>query len=182
MRANVLRSCLLILVAGVCMGVDGCPNATPSKMTGGGTIASVSGVSGDKANFGFVGDGCDPNDVVGELNYHDKNAPRFQPGGVKLLGEVVEAGRCVEPGAGTTENRACGSCPVNTAHGITALYRSTNPKRPGTGTVIVCLGDNGEGANASAPDVALIAVIDGPFAGYFNEGTVQGNVQVHSCE
>ena len=184
MRANVLRSCRVLLLAIVGMGVNGCPpdTAIPGKVTGGGTIPSTSGVSGNKANLGFIGDGCDPDNVAGSFNYHDKNAPGFQPGGVKVLGAVVEAGECALPNGDTTGNQACGLCGDSATHGITALYRSTNPKQPGTGTVIACLTDNGEGANAGAPDAGIIEVLSGPFAAYFNAGAVQGNVQVHSCE
>ena len=75
------------------------------------------------------------------------------------------------------------SCPDDSFE-VEVEYRSTNPRYPGTGTALACVVDNGEGANAPA-DKAIIKVKDGPqggpYAGYSNEGPVQGNVQFHTC-
>ena len=73
----------------------------------------------------------------------------------------------------------CGGCPANSFQ-AEIEYRSTNPKNRGDGTAFACVLDNGEGKNAP-PDTARIQVDNGPFGGYSNQGTVQGNIQFHTC-
>jgi hypothetical protein len=60
-------------------------------------------------------------------------------------------------------------------------YDSQNPKAPGEGYAIICLADNGEGANHHA-DIAAAYIDTGPFYGYVNCGEVSGNIQEHSCD
>src|SRR5262245_24533001 len=155
------------------------PPFTPMKMTGGGWIPSAADLPGAKANFGFNASHCTVDTFEGHFNYHDKSAPSFQPGGVKMNGDVVSAFLCT--GADCPPG-----CEVNSLV-AEVEYRSTNPKFPGTGTARACVVDNGEGAHATAPDYAVITVGSGPFgpmrgrAGYANSGNVQGNIQFHDC-
>jgi hypothetical protein len=78
-----------------------------------------------------------------------------------------------------TGNCASG-CPPGSVE-VEVEYQSTNPRRPSTGTALVCVVDNGEGAKAPAKDTGLIMVSTGPFAGDSNSGEVQGNIQSHTC-
>lgn len=126
-----------------------------------------------KANFGFNAAHCTETTFSGHFNYHDKHAPNFQPGGVKMNGAVVSATQCV--------GHACASgCPQDSFEAVVE-YRSTNPRFPGSGTARACVADNGEGSKAESEDRALITVVDGPFAAYSNQGDVQGNIQFHTC-
>lgn len=154
----------------------GGPIISEVKMTGGGWIPSVSGNEKDKANFGFNAAKCDTAiPVVGHFNYHDKYAEGFQPQGVKMNGVITEVVLCVN-----TSPSNCMICPPNSFE-AEIEYRSTNPKNKGEGVFFACVVDNGEGANAPDDDMGIIDVMSGPYAGYFNEGAVQGNIQFHTC-
>jgi hypothetical protein len=176
------------------VALTGC--ATPAKFTGGGWLPSTSGGARDKANLGFNMQNCDPGNtpISGHFNYHDMKAPAYAAtGGVKLGGFVVNGGACTlqPPIPPATAAVACdvlglsglppGFCPPDVgAIGIDVEYESTNPKLPGAGTAIACVFDGGEGINATS-DLMRFYVIDGPFAGYLNQGTVKGNLQQHAC-
>ena len=144
------------------------------RATGGGKLNGANG----RASFGFTGDGCDTTNFKGQLQYQD------QDGGQKLHGDVVFARQCL----------VGGDCPVCDPlriqlgfpltlgdYEVTVDYRSTNPAIPGNGTATVCFTDNGEGAKAVDSDSAIIQVQSGPYAGYLNYGSIQGNVQQHKC-
>ncbi len=169
---------LMAMVAVV--GLIGCstgpgpgPGFVGARVTGGGWLPSASGVLGQKANFGFNAAQCTAGVFAGHFNYHDKGAPLFQPGGVKMNGSVVGAKLC-------TAGPSCASgCPDGSIE-VEVHYRSTNPRLPGEGTALACVDDNGEGANAAA-DTGRIKVTTGPFGNYVNEGPVQGNIQDHTC-
>lgn len=70
-----------------------------------------------------------------------------------------------------------------------AIYTSTNKRYPGEGLVWGCVQDNGQGKNASFKDKAVLIVPtdvpaasdNGPYAGYSNSGSVQGNVATYAC-
>lgn len=181
-RKNRVRSTLITTAA--ILGLIGCGTVggppgqgfVGAKMTGGGWIPSSSGVQGHKANFGFNAAQCVESvlAISGHFNFHDKHAPGFQPGGVKMNGSVVGVNLC-SPGPCPSSG-----CPVGSVE-VEVAYRSTNPRFPGLGTALACVEDNGEGAKATAPDRGKIVVMDGPFEDYQNEGPVQGNIQAHTC-
>lgn len=148
--------------------------ASCDRATGGGKLEGVNG----RASFGFTGDGCDTTNFKGQFQYND------QDGGQKLHGDVVFARQCLVDGD-------CPVCdPLRIQLGfpltlgdyeVTVDYRSTNNASPGTGTATVCFTDNGEGAKAVDSDSAIISISSGPYAGYLNHGSIQGNVQQHKC-
>jgi len=156
--------------------ISGCNNAVDGKVTGGGTIASASG--NGKANFGFNGDSCSGT-VKGKFNFHDKYF-LAENGGVKMNGSVTSADLCVTSGTGQAINHYCGLC----ADGyiVNLDYRSTNPKIEGEGQAVVCAKDNGQGFKATESDTIWIRAISGPYADYYSEGSVQGNIKGHACE
>jgi hypothetical protein len=107
---------------------------------------------------------------------------------VKLNGVVQNIGICKVGDGEVEEVHACYN--VGFDHkfyclpgeiGIDVWYNSTNPKMPGDGSAVVCVEDGGEGKNANEKDEFRIFVLDGPYAGYFNKGYVQGNIQEHDC-
>jgi hypothetical protein len=154
----------LVLALAAACGLCACD--FPGRATGGGTIPSVSGMSGQKANFGFTAQWCDGT-YKGQFNFHDKDAFGFQPGGVKMSGEVTQAGK----EAGGTGG-----------YGISVSYTSRNPFFPGTGIAYIYVVDNGQGAKATSADSVQLYVDSGPFAGYLNTGSVQGNIRLHDCD
>jgi hypothetical protein len=141
-----------------------------AKYTGGGFLASAE--PSGTANFGFKADSCDAfevqeggvstwYDIKGKFNYVDRNA------GVRMNGDFIYF-----------QESFYGVC-----KGFAKLsYRSTLPGESGTGFAIVCITDNGEGANAEESDTLWIYILDGPFGGYENGGDVQGNIQEHECK
>jgi len=153
----------------------------PGKVTGGGSIQSADGVSGDKADFGFNGQQCDTSrPAKGQLEYHDRNYTAFSPSGVKLHADLTSTEQCVPLGEGNFSPNCltCGSG----AYALGLTYRSTNPDLPGTGDGVACVVDQGQGANAPE-DYAAIVLFSGPYSGYVNGyHPVQGNVQSHTCQ
>lgn len=146
----------------------------PSKVTGGGSIDGNAG----RATIAFNGDSCGAT-PKGELQYVDHDS------GVKFHGTVTDVNQCGVQADGSSN---CVCHDLNPAFGLGAsdieidgFYRSTNPSTEGGGSFVACVSDNGEGSKKSAADAALIYVVDGPYAGYTNSGTVQGNVQMHKC-
>ena len=98
---------IVILSLAVALGSYSC---APTKINGGGTLPSTSPNAKDKANFGFEGNSCTPGIVTGSFNYHDKRAPGWPNGGVKLNGSVIEAAKCSEWDLSTNPGIACGIC------------------------------------------------------------------------
>lgn len=169
-----MRARMKVLVALAAMAMaSAC--AVPGKVTGGGTIP---GPNGGKANLGFNGDSCS-GDVTGQFNYVDIKSK------VKANGDVVKAKRCVDADTEDAEfSLLCGLCKLAVgvpSYGLKVNYRSTEPTKPGAGTAIACVVDNGQGAKATGKDLAAIYVIDGPFGGYSAKGPVQGNIKSHAC-
>ena len=65
-------------------------------------------------------------------------------------------------------------------HLASVSYRSTNPQDPGEGIAEVYFADTGEGNDDHG--FLQIAVLTGPFQGYFNAGLIDGgNIQEHEC-
>ena len=157
--------------------VVGCAN--PGKITGGGKLIGYDGF--DIAAFGFNGDTCDGdlNNPTGHFNFVDQEA------GVKMNGSLEAHGVCVDPDQWEGEWLAldCIFSPFPyPVHLVVANYRSTKPRNRGEGQFLAYVKDNGEGGKASGDDQMQILVFSGPFAGYLQEGVVQGNVKDHTCE
>ena len=106
---------------------------------------------GEKANFGFVFNAC-KDEAKGVFNYHD------MADGVKMKGELKE---------------------IKGENEVTVYYRSTNPRERGDGVAKLEFYDMGEGNENHG--WFKIKVYTGPFAGYRNEGIIQGNIQYHEC-
>ena len=105
MKNNIYN--MVILCLAVALGLYGC---APIQINGGGTILSTSGNAKDKANFGFYGNNCTLGGLTGEFNYHDKKAPGWPNGGVKLNGAVVDVAKCSEGDNFSNFGIACGIC------------------------------------------------------------------------
>jgi hypothetical protein len=130
--------------------------ASACSFTGGGYIPSAAG-DGTKAVFAIHLDAAHPDRPKAQGTFHDRSA------GVKLViydgVEWAFDGQCVD---------------------ARLLYRSILPSTPGQGLVAVSACDRGE-PGTSAGDELRITVEDGPFAGYENEGIIEGgNFQVHA--
>lgn len=157
--------------------------SVPGKVTGGGKIV---GTNTGIANFGFNADSCE-GFVTGRFDFHDKEANGFE-NGIKMNGAVTDAGKCAEqddPNA--VENTYCETSYYENNLGciegyiVDVNYQSTNPLHPGSGAAVACVIDNGEGINSTVADAVWLHVSSGPYRGYYNKGSVQGNIQAHSC-
>lgn len=157
---GLLVVCSVLLVAG-CAG----------KVTGGGSLIGSAGRGTVAVNADSCGDA-----PKGQFQYVDDDA------NVRLHGTVVGAGQCVA-GLTTCDCQALvpGFGLGSADYEIVADYRSADLHNAGSGQVIACVSDNGEGSKATGIDNASIHVISGPFAGYNNVGIVRGNVQQHEC-
>jgi hypothetical protein len=135
----------------------------------------------ERAHLAFNADSCEGLDYArGHFNYRDKYASDF-PRGVKMNGDILEAYECDEQASGT-QGCYCDDLFEVPWHEIRVHYRSTDPKYPGEGKAIICMRDNGEGKKAVLADTIRIEVTSGPYMGYINMGSVQGNIQAHECE
>jgi hypothetical protein len=105
-KYDIYRMIILCLAVAF-LALYGC---APVQINGGGTLPSVSGYAKDKANFGFYGNSCTPGVITGTFNYHDRKAPAWPDGGVKLNGEVLEVAKCSEGDNSTNLGIACGVC------------------------------------------------------------------------
>lgn len=181
-----LLSLLLLLVVAQ---LSGC--VAPGKATGGGTIA---GVNGGNAVLGFNAENCS-GVISGKFNFRDGSAG--YNGGVALVGDVVYGGKCADipniltpdfDSTGLSPSTYCGYSStvalIGCAEGyvVEANYQSTNPFHPGAGRIVACVINNGAGVNSTSSDLAWISIGGGPFSGYYNRGSVTGNIQTHSCD
>ncbi|WP_105200926.1 MULTISPECIES: hypothetical protein [unclassified Pseudoalteromonas] len=157
---------------------SGCTFIGEHKFTGGGTMASA---GGDKnAVFTFNAENCGGDEVKGRVNYVDHSAIDFEDvGGVSLKAQVDNFGYC----ALTDEGLENGVQECNCMDQFEAQfsYSSKNPQAPGEGTGFVCFFDTGEGKGNFHGAITAFNLIDGPYEGYGNVGTVNGNIQQHSC-
>ncbi|WP_196141184.1 hypothetical protein [Aliikangiella sp. G2MR2-5] len=148
----------------------------PGKVTGGGTMHSAGG--SDKSVFTFHADSCDEGQVKGSMNLHDSSALDFEDvNGVKLKADVDSTYFC----SGDLDFDAPLCACSEGFQEVNFTYQSTNPKTDGGGQGIACLGDFGEKGNSDLKGAAIISISTGPYSGYYNVGTVSGNVQQHSC-
>lgn len=177
-----------LLIAFFFAGMVACK--IPGKVTGGGTLPSAAptATAKDKANFGFNAAQCvQDGPVDGKVNYVDKKD------GVKFNGNITDAGECVTD---DIPPEFCGFCESlfedsriagrlgnsiedNGRSGLYQVefdYKSTNPKAPGTGAGIACVGDSAEF------DLLAVSITSGPYSGYFNSEEISGgNIQAHDC-
>jgi len=148
----------------------------PGKVTGGGTMNSAGGAG--KAVFTFHADSCTEGTVKGSMNLHDSSAIEFEAlNGVKLKADVTDTYFCV----GDIEDFDAPLCACSDGfQEVLFDYVSTNPKADGQGDGIACLADFGE-KGAGIHGASIISIASGPFGGYYNVGTIHGNVQQHEC-
>jgi hypothetical protein len=179
MKGNNSVSKLLVTMITTLVLTAGCTNI---KVNGGGTMASTSGVHGDKAVITFHAEKCTADEAVsGRINYHDMYTPGWANGGVKFTGSVVAAAQCGQPGSELICTAIYGY-PRVPFYFAEIGYKSTNPKYPGSGIAVVIVADNGQGVQAISSDIAVVQVTTGPYAGYMNTNTIQGNMNSKSCE
>ena len=145
--------------------------------TGGGWIP---GYSGGKATFGFQvkctnGDPeiCAPANVKG--TYIDKSAPLS----LKFNGGLIAGPQfCSGQGASLCQSLPPGADPDECMGGL-VNYTSLDKKQAGSGQLLLVACDLGEPGKLSGDFFAII-VVEGPYSGYENEGTIQGgNLQAH---
>ena len=184
LKLNFLNNKTLLSTTFVLVAVltTGC--TVPGKVTGGGTIP---GVNDGIANFGFNADSCE-GFITGRFEFHDRDIVAYE-NGVKMNGEVTDAGKCTDQSTdGSVRNSYCETSYYENALGcfegyvVDVNYKSTNPRYPGSGAAIACVIDNGEGVNSISSDAVWIHVSSGPYRDYYNKGSVQGNIQSHSCD
>jgi hypothetical protein len=162
MTLRCLQLAALFVVVALTSGCD--------RVTGGGRLDGVNGT----ASFGFNADGCNFPEFKGEFQYVDNDR------NVKFHGDVVFARQCiaVEDCPTCDALRTALGFPLTFAdYEIQLAYRS----QAGDGTARVCVTDNGEGANSTGSDTAIVVVETGPYAGYLNYGSARGNIQQHRC-
>jgi len=148
----------------------------PGKVTGGGTMHSAGGA--EKAIFTFHADSCTEGTVKGSMNLHDSSAIEFEAlSGVKLKADVTDTYFC---GGGIDFNAPICAC-GNGLQEVLFDYVSTNPEVNGQGDGIACIGDFGERQGADIHGASIISIASGPYSGYYNVGTIHGNVQQHEC-
>jgi len=148
----------------------------PGKVTGGGTMNSAGGA--EKAVFTFHADSCTEGSVKGSMNLHDKSAIDFEAlNGVKFKADVTDTYFC---GGGIDFDAALCQCGTGFQE-VLFDYVSTNPAADGQGAGIACLGDFGEKSGADIHGASIVLLQSGPYNGYYNVGTIHGNVQQHEC-
>ncbi|WP_158677931.1 hypothetical protein [Pseudoalteromonas sp. T1lg76] len=155
----------------------GCSLVGEHKMTGGGTMASA---GGDKnAVFTFNVESCGE-EASGRVNYQDHSAIDFEHmGGVSFNAKVDDFGYCtLDLGAGDPE---AAECNCENQYEAQFTYDSKNPQAPGEGTGFACFIDTGTGKGNFHGIVTAMKLDNGPYEGYLNHGTMNGNIQTHSC-
>jgi hypothetical protein len=143
--------------------------------TGGGSIPSQGARLTDTATFGFIID-ADTSSWSG--SYHDAHGVTdFGPADVAFKGTGRMHACNTDPLCQRLAPRAKGGCLATEAP-----YQSQNPKVPGSGTVFwyVCDMDGDAQPDVDGTDTLLVLVESGPYAGYENAGTVQGNITTRS--
>lgn len=136
--------------------------------------------------------------------------PNLKGNGLQMTGPVLLVSDCSNPGS-VEEDAFCHgvwqgesnpeieyllqNCPLLGGASnapvkfFAGWYTSTNTRYPGDGLVLGCVQDNGQGRKATFKDQAVILVPgdaytfggNGPYQGYINQGSVQGNVSTYTC-
>ncbi len=171
-----LTSIAMLILAGSTL--SGCELVGQAKLTGGGTMNSA---GGDKnAVFTFNATKCDEEEVSGQVNYQDLSAIDFETiGGVALRADITNVGFCTSSLEALAEGKA--ECSCDGQYEAQFTYNSKNPGAPGEGTGHVCFFDTGEGKGNFHGAITALSLSGGPYNGYFNSGTINGNLQSHSC-
>ena len=174
---KLIGMCILIICVGFVFS-----SCARVKITGGGKL--VNG-KGKESTFTLNANSCSKDnngnqEVKGNITYIDKNCGTPQEA-VKLKGEVIKAHACTftEDGEFSLACIFCHFYGYDVA--VKFAYTSINPFRPGEGYGIACATDNGQGVN-DPPDDAAIGLFGGPFDGYVNWGTIQGNLDKKDCK
>jgi hypothetical protein len=178
------------LACGLMVGallLSGCVVEGNAKYTGGGTFDSAGGTG--KAQFTINADTCSGNENArGRVTYSDRTAIDFEGvGGVDVVATVAKAGVCAQGGDSSSLDPDDSECICEGWPAAVGSYVSKNPAAPGEGVFRACFlstrtyaGDLG----GLDPNVILIndvSLVGGPYDGYFNHGTMSGNVQTHAC-
>ncbi|TKB47837.1 hypothetical protein [Thalassotalea mangrovi] len=172
---------LKLVALAVLMGTvsTGCSLVGEHKMTGGGTIDSAGGDK--KAVFTFNAERCDGENAKGNVIYRDESAIDFEDmGGVALKAKLDDFGYCTIPGLEEQAENGI-ACHCEDQYEAQFTYTSNNPEAPGEGVGFACFFDTGEGNGRFNGVVTAMNLVDGPYAGYINHGTMNGNIQSHSC-
>ena len=163
--------------------ITGCAVEGNVKYTGGGTMPSAGGTQ--KAVLTVNGDTCG-SIPKGRITYQDSSSIDFgNVGGVSLRADVVKAGLCTgipdDP-----NNPALQDCSCPLAPAIVANYTSTNPAAPGSGKLYACFlayrDDTKTGSDKHVVQLRDFRLVGGPFDRYKNIGTMDGNIQTHTCQ
>lgn len=182
MKASYLGLLMLtaMAAAGGCAKMDG-------RVTAGGTLNSKGGAG--NAVFTAEAARCD-GEISGHVNYRDNTALDWQSvGGVAFKADVFDAGLCsdepVSPDGLDDETRHCKQdiC-MGGMYQVEFNYNSTNPQVPGEGVGFACMIDIGEGVKTGSGANGLLNIMQlesGPYTGYNNAGTMNGNIQLHEC-
>jgi hypothetical protein len=168
-RRRRLDRCLLVVLVPFALVVTGC------TATGMGSIPSALSPT-DKATFGFSFDGTTQT-LSG--SYHDPQGMTDLHGAVEVAfkgtGKVNPCS--TEPRCQQLAPPTKGGC----LQGEVA-YESQNPKIPGSGLVFLdlCDADGNGQVDVGGTDAIVVLVDTGPYAGYANTGSAQGNITVSS--
>lgn len=162
----------------------GCTVQGNAKYTGGGSLNSAGGDG--KAIFTVNADTCAGNDNVrGRVKYADSTAIDFEAvGGVKLTAQVQKAGVCGLDLEGSFDPDDS-ECICEGWPAVVGTYVSDNPAAPGEGKFRACFASTREyeigGVDQNVVLVNDVSLVGGPYDGYFNHGTMSGNIKTHAC-
>jgi hypothetical protein len=193
---NLQYKLVCFVLVAAALVITGC---TPAKFSGKGQLASTSGAAGEKAQFKFKADTCNPDKTKSKFEYSDKTAAEFPNGGVKLEGEMLGVAVC---GPGTATDCSCpglDASPAGTTYLTIIRYVSTNPVYPGNGYAAACFQDNGKKKNGAVADQMAIAMFPkgeiqdslpngeiyqpGPYAYYVNMKPLEkGDIKAGHCK
>jgi len=173
---NINKVLSLSAMSGIALTValsSGC------KFTGGGSMQSASGITGEKATLAITGK-CDEAGTLMSLDmqYNDHGSDpygdvRFHANSEIDLYELFSIG-CIDLGEGFPIGTFAGEyCPQ--PYGQFKNYDDN----AGCGAVAVVVGDGGEGKYNQFEDGVGFTLIGGAFDGYTNVSTIQGNIQAH---
>ncbi|AWV05764.1 hypothetical protein [Marilutibacter maris] len=176
---------LLGLCAALVLGTSACTVDGNAKYTGGGTLNSAGGTG--KAVITINADTCGGNEnAKGRVKYADRTAIDFEAvGGVAATATIAKAGVCGMGDSGSLDPDES-ECICEGWPAAVGTYVSTNPAAPGEGVFRACfLSTRENDVGGVDPNVVLvndISFVGGPYDGYFNHGTMSGNIKTHACE
>jgi hypothetical protein len=163
----------------------GCTVQGNAKYTGGGSLNSAGGEG--KAIFTVNADTCAGNENArGRVKYADRSAIDFENvGGVKLTAQIQKAGICAQDADESSLDPDDSECICEGWPAVVGTYVSDNPAAAGEGKFRACFASTREyeigGADQNVVLVNDISLVGGPYDGYFNHGTMSGNIKTHAC-